>query len=199
MYECEGGVVARLADLPMIEPANREEWRAWLETNHRSAAGAWIAIGKKGGSATELTYEDAVLEALAFGWIDSIVNRLDAERFKQLMTPRKQGSVWARSNKERVTRLIAEGKMAPAGMAVVEAAKADGSYYSLDDVEALIVPEALALALAADPKAAAGFEGLSPSARKMVLYWIAEAKRPETRARRIEQTVAAAREGRPPR
>jgi uncharacterized protein YdeI (YjbR/CyaY-like superfamily) len=191
--------VARLADLPMIEPRTREEWRAWLEANHATSPGVWLAIGKKGFTVTTLTYEEAVREALAFGWIDSVVNRLDAERFKQLMTPRKKGSIWARSNKQRVEQLIAEGRMTPAGREVIEAAKADGSWYSLDDVEALLVPEDLATALAADPPAAANFDAFSASARKMILYWIAEAKRPETRAKRIGQTVAAAREGRSPR
>ena len=191
--------MARLADLPMIEPRTREEWRAWLEANHATSPGVWLAIGKKGFTVTTLTYEEAVREALAFGWIDSVVNRLDAERFKQLMTPRKKGSIWARSNKQRVEQLIAEGRMTPAGREVIEAAKADGSWYSLDDVEALLVPEDLATALAADPPAAANFDAFSASARKMILYWIAEAKRPETRAKRIGQTVAAAREGRSPR
>ena len=191
--------MARLADLPMIEPRTREEWRAWLEANHATSPGVWLAIGKKGSTVTTLTYEEAVREALAFGWIDSVVNRLDAERFKQLMTPRKKGSIWARSNKQRVEQLIAEGRMTPAGREVIEAAKADGSWYSLDDVEALLVPEDLATALAADPPAAANFDAFSASARKMILYWIAEAKRPETRAKRIGQTVAAAREGRSPR
>ena len=127
------------------------------------------------------------------------MRRLDSDRFKQLLTPRKPRSIWARSNKERVERLIAAGLMTPAGLAVIERAKADGSWTTLDDVEALIIPEDLAVALCEVPGAAEGFSALGASARKMALYWIAEAKRPETRAKRIEQTVTAAAEGRPPR
>ena len=137
-------------------------------------------------------------EALCFGWIDSVVNRLDADRFKQLFTPRKRGSGWARTNKERVERLVARGLMTDAGLAAVKAAKADGSWQALDDVENLVVPGDLAAALAANPAAAAGFAAFTSSVRKMILYRVSEAKQPETRARRIEQTVTAAAEGRPP-
>lgn len=192
-------MAAKLPDLPLIEPANRHQWREWLEQNHATAPGVWLAVGKKGNSVTSLTYEEAVEEALAFGWIDSVVNRLDEHRFKQAFTPRRPGSIWARSNKQRIERLEAAGRMAPAGIAVVRAAKADGSWESLDEVESLVMPDDLAAALSLDPRAVEGFASLSASARKMTLYYIAEAKRPETRARRIAQTVSSAIEGRPPR
>jgi uncharacterized protein YdeI (YjbR/CyaY-like superfamily) len=156
-------------------------------------------VGKKGSTVTSLTYDEAVEEALCFGWIDSVVNRLDGDRFKQLVTPRRPGSAWARSNKARVERLLEQGLMEPAGLAAVEAAKADGSWSALDDVEDLVVPDDLAAALAAEPAAARYFYGLSDSARKLSLYWIASAKRPETRAKRIEQTARNAAEGRPAR
>ena len=192
-------MTAKLADLPLLEPADRAQWRGWLEQNHTTSQGVWLAIGKKGNPVTALSYEEAVREALAFGWIDSVVNRLDEHRFKQLFTPRRPSSVWALSNKRRVEELVEQGLMRPAGMAVIEAAKADGSWYSLDDVESLTVPDDLAEALAADPRASRNFGAFAPSARKMILYWIAEAKRPETRVDRIEQTVRSAREGRPVR
>jgi uncharacterized protein YdeI (YjbR/CyaY-like superfamily) len=147
--------MTRLADLPLVEVAGRAEWRAWLQRNHSTSPGVWLAVGKKGNSRTALTYDEAVEEALCFGWIDSVVNRLDADRFKQLLTPRKRGSGWARTNKERVGRLIAQGLMENAGLAAIEAAKADGSWHALDDVEDLVVPDDLAAALAADPAAAA--------------------------------------------
>jgi len=188
----------RLGDLPLVEPADRSAWRLWLIGNHAASSGIWLAVGKKGNSRTALTYEDAVEEALCFGWIDSTVNRLDADRFKQLMTPRKPGSTWSRSNKERVKRLIAEGLMTPAGLAAMEAAKADGSWTLLDDVEDLIVPPDLAAALEEVPTAAAFVAGLSDSLRKQLLYRIASAKRPETRAKRIAETARAAGEGRLP-
>ena len=183
---------ARLADLPLLEPADRALWSAWLEANHRTSPGVWLAVGKKGNSRTALTYEDAVEEAVRFGWIDSTTRRLDEDRFQQLFTPRKPGSTWSQSNKARVDRLEARGLMTPAGRAAVESAKANGSWNSLDEVDSLTVPEDLAAALAATPAADEYFAGLAPSQRKMILYWITTAKRPETRARRIAETVRAA-------
>ncbi len=109
---------------PLLELHDRAEWRRWLERNHGSCAGVRVAVGKKGSTVTRLTYEDAVLEALAFGWIDSKALSLDAGRWAQTFAPRRRGSNWSRSNKERVERLLAEGLMAPAGLAAVEAARA---------------------------------------------------------------------------
>ncbi|MCG2808370.1 MAG: YdeI/OmpD-associated family protein [Coriobacteriia bacterium] len=183
-----------LEDLARVEPASRVEFRAWLGDNSDSSAGIWLAVGKKGNQVTTLSYDDAVEEALCFGWIDSTVRRLDADRFLQLFTPRRPGSIWARTNKVRVERMIAEGLMMPAGLAVIERAKADGSWTLLDDVEALVTPEDLAAALAATPGAASGFEALPPSIRKQQLYRIASVKRPETRARHIAAAVAMAQE-----
>jgi len=183
-------------ELPLIEPANRAEWRAWLKQHHATSPGVWVAVGKKGGTRTTLTYEEMVLEALRFGWIDGVVNRLDADRFKQRVTPRRPGGTWSRSNKERVARLIEQGLMTPAGLAAVEAAHANGSWKLLDDVEDLVVPSDLAAALERVPAAAAFFSGLSASPKKFILYWIGSAKREETRARRIDETVRAAAEGR---
>jgi uncharacterized protein YdeI (YjbR/CyaY-like superfamily) len=182
--------------LPLLEPGNRAELRAWLESNHASSPGVRLAVGKKGNGVTALTYDEAVEEGLCFGWIDSTTRRLDEDRFAVSFTPRKPKSTWARSNKIRVARLIAEGRMTPAGLAAIEVAKANGSWTSLDDIEALVVPEDLATALAAAPVAEAGFAAMSASARRLALHWISSAKRPETRARRIAETVAAAIEGR---
>lgn len=189
----------RTAGYPLLEPSGRDEWRAWLEVNHVSSPGVWLAVGKKGNQRTTLTYEDAVLEALRFNWIDSTVNRLDADRFKQLFTPRRTGSTWSASNKQRVERLDAEGLLTPVAIAAIEAAKADGSWSQLDDVDALVVPDDLAAALAEDDAAECGFHSLTASQRKLALYWIASAKRPETRATRIAETVRAASESRPSR
>lgn len=190
---------AKVADLPLVEPRDRAEWREWLQANHASSSGIWLAVGKKGNSVTDLAYEDAVEEAVCFGWIDSTVNRIDAHRFKQLFAPRRPGSAWSRSNKLRVERLEAEGLITPAGLAAIDAAKANGSWTALDDVEDLTVPEDLAAALEANPSAARQFAGFTDSVRKMTLFWISSAKRPETRAKRIDETVSAAAEGRPPR
>jgi uncharacterized protein YdeI (YjbR/CyaY-like superfamily) len=188
----------RLEDLPLVEPSSRSEWRGWLAENHATSSGIWLAVGKKGNRVTTLTYNDAVEEALCFGWIDSIVHAMDADRFRQLFTPRKPGSVWSKSNKARIERIVAAGLMQPSGQAVIDRAVADGSWRLLDEVEALVVPDDLSAAL--ETAGATGcWEGLTPGTRKLALYWIASAKRLETRANRIAQTVSAALEGRGPR
>jgi uncharacterized protein YdeI (YjbR/CyaY-like superfamily) len=149
-----------------------------------------------------VTYEEALQEALCFGWIDSTVGRIDDERYKQKYTPRNARSVWSSSNKARVAKLIAEGRMAPPGLAKVEAAKRDGSWESLSDVErigrAAELPSDLLEALSAEPRAKALFEARPPSERKLWVYWVLSAKRPETRARRIAQTVLRVLAGRRP-
>jgi uncharacterized protein YdeI (YjbR/CyaY-like superfamily) len=183
---------------PLVEPASRAEWRAWLEAHHDTSAGVRLAIGKKGTAVTSLTYDDAVEEALCFGWIDGTARRLDEDRYTILATPRRPGSTWAASNKARVERLAAQGLMTPAGWAAVDRAKADGSWDMLTDVEALVIPEDLAAALDAIPGTRDRFDALPASARKMALWRIVSAKRHETRAKRIAETTAAAAEGRAP-
>jgi uncharacterized protein YdeI (YjbR/CyaY-like superfamily) len=183
-------------ELPLLEVANRDELRAWLAENSMKSPGVRLAIGKKGNTITELSYDDAVEEGLCFGWIDSVAGRLDEARFTTRFTPRKPGGTWARTNKVRIERLIAEGLMTPAGMAVIEAAKADGSWTLLDDVEDLIVPDDLAAALAENPAANQYWRTQAgASVRKIALHRIASAKRPETRAKRIAETVAEAARG----
>jgi uncharacterized protein YdeI (YjbR/CyaY-like superfamily) len=181
---------------PLLEPRDRAELHAWLEKNHSSSAGVRLAIGKKGNGVTSLTYEEAVREGLSFGWIDSAAGRLDVDRYTVVFTPRKPGSAWARTNKARVEELDAQGLMAPAGLASVRSAMADGSWTSLDDVEDLVVPRDLADALAARPEAETFFSALGPSPRKLALHRVASAKRQETRARRIAETVEDAAAGR---
>lgn len=184
----------RIADLPILEPTDRAEWRSWLQVNHAVSPGVWLAVGKKNSAVTALRYEDAVEEAVCYGWIDSVVRRLDEDRFLQFMTPRKPGSGWAPSNKERVERLGAAGLLAPAGIAAVERAKEDGSWLLLDHVEALVTPDDLAAALAAHPEGERAFAALPVSLRKQELYAISTAKRAETRERRIAAAVARALE-----
>lgn len=177
---------------------SRAEWREWLARKHDTAPGVWVVTYKKGSGKPHLPYDELVEEALCFGWIDSRGNRLDAERSKLLVTPRKAGSGWSRMNKERIERLLANGLMTPAGLARIEAAKADGSWSALDEVEAMVVPADLDAALRADPDALAGWERFSPSVKKPLLFWILSAKRPETRVRRVAETVAGTKEGRNP-
>ena len=147
---------------------------------------------KKSSRPDRLAYGHAVEEALCFGWIDSLVKRLDEERYVQLFTPRKPKSTWSRSNKVRVERLLAEGLMAAAGLASIELAKANGSWESLDAVEAFVMPDDLAKALAAVPGAAEKFAAFAPSQRKAYLHWISQAVRSETRAQRIAKVVELA-------
>ena len=110
---------------PLLEPSSRAALRTWLAENHATSLGVELAVGKKGNTVTALTYDDAVEEGLAFGWIDSVAHRLDADRYTVRFTPRRRGSIWAKSNLARVARLTAAGLMTPAGMAVVEAAQAE--------------------------------------------------------------------------
>ncbi len=182
---------------PLLAPASRAELRAWLAENHASSSGVHLAVGKKGNSVTALTYDDAVEEGLAFGWIDSVAHRLDEARYTVLFTPRKRGSIWAKTNKARITRLTEEGLMTPAGLAVVEAAKEDGSWDLLTDADDLVMPMDLASALQA-ASATRAFEALTVPERQRTLFWIGSAKRSETRARRIAETLLAVAEGRSP-
>jgi len=176
-----------------VAPRSRVEWRAWLAAHHRDSEGAWVVIAKKRSGVPGPTYEEAVEEALCFGWIDSRMHPLDGDRFEQRFSPRRAGSIWSRSNKERLARLVQAGLMTSAGLAKIEAAKADGSWDMLDRVEALEIPEDLAEALAAVPGAPEGFGAMAPSAQKQYLYWVLSAKRRDTRAARVAAVVAAAR------
>ncbi|HEU0026910.1 MAG TPA: YdeI/OmpD-associated family protein [Ktedonobacterales bacterium] len=181
-----------------VTARDRAEWRAWLAEHHASAPGAWLIYYKRASGQPGVTYDEAVEEALCVGWIDSTANTLDSERYMQMFTPRKRKSPWSKSNKERAERLIAQGLMTPAGLAAIEAARRDGTWTIYEGIENLEVPDDLRAALAANPAAEAGFAAFSASIRKQLLWWIASAKRPETRQRRLEQVVIAAAERRNP-
>jgi uncharacterized protein YdeI (YjbR/CyaY-like superfamily) len=171
------------------------EWRAWLEANHERPEGVWLVTFKKGSGRSVVTYAEAVEEALCFGWIDSIPRKVDEQRTRLWFSPRKPKSAWSAVNKERVERLLADGRMAPAGLRMVEMAKETGTWTALDEVEALVVPDDLAAAFAAHPGAAEQWEGFPRSARSGILQWIAQAKRPETRAARVAETAEKAARG----
>jgi uncharacterized protein YdeI (YjbR/CyaY-like superfamily) len=174
--------------------ANRQEWRDWLQYHHSTVAGVWLIYYKKQSGRPYVVYDDAVEEALCFGWIDSRSNALDDARYMQLFTPRKPRSPWSRLNKQRVERLIERGLMTSAGYALIEAAQRDGSWNSYDAVEDLVMPNDLRAALAANDMARLNFDAFSNSSKKNILWWIASAKRPETRQRRIEETIRLAAE-----
>lgn len=179
-----------------VHPLTRAEWRAWLERHHTRPNGVWLITYKKATGKPRVEYDEAVEEALCFGWIDSKANKLDDERSLLWFAPRKPRTGWSRPNKERVERLLAAGLMAPAGLAKVEAARRDGSWSALDAVEDLEVPPDLATALAGYPAARAHFDAFPRSARRSILEWIASAKTAPTRARRIEETARLAEENR---
>lgn len=170
------------------------DWRAWLAANHTRAEGVWLITWKKTAGKPTISYEESVEEALCFGWVDSKGNKLDDERTMLWFAPRKAGSGWSRPNKARVERLIAQGRMTPAGLAKIEAAKADGSWVLLDAVENLEVPDDLAAEFDNYPAARANFDAFPRSARRGILEWIVQAKRPETRAKRIAETARLAQE-----
>jgi uncharacterized protein YdeI (YjbR/CyaY-like superfamily) len=184
--------VSALDDAPHVHADDRATWRAWLEANHTSARGAWLVTWRARSGRPGLDYEAAVEEALCVGWIDSTGGRFDEERGRLYFAPRKPRSPWAASNKARVERLIAGGRMAPAGLAAIERAKANGSWSVLDTVERLEVPDDLAAALAVHPLAEANFAAFTPSARKVLLGWVATAQRAETRKARIAKVADAA-------
>jgi uncharacterized protein YdeI (YjbR/CyaY-like superfamily) len=185
-------MAATKPEYPTVAPATASEWRAWLEANHSTAPGAWLILIKKNSDLQGVGYEEAVEEALCFGWIDSKEKSLDAQRMMLTFTRRKPGGFWARSNKERVARLIEQGRMTPAGLAVIEQAQADGSWNALDGFDDLTIPEDLAAAFATNEAAARNFAAFTTGAQRTYLWWIKTAKRPETRARRIEETVRLA-------
>lgn len=175
-----------------VQPGSVDEWRAWLAEHHARPTGVWLVTWKVGSGGPRITYDESVEQALCFGWVDSLGRALDAERTMLWFAPRKRRSGWSRPNKLRVERLLAAGLMAPAGLAVVEAAQADGSWTLLDAVEDLVVPDDLAAAFAAHPPAAERWEAFPRSAKRGILEWIVQAKRPETRAKRIAETAEKA-------
>jgi len=182
---------------PTVHPETRAEWRAWLGQFHATSNGVWLVGYRRAVGGPRLEYEDAVEELLCVGWIDSTGGYLDAERTRLWVCPRRPRSVWSRSNRDRVERLTAAGLMLPAGQAAVDEAKRRGTWTALDAVEDLTVPEDLAAALAADPPAREAWDRVAPSTRRMILWWILSAKRPETRAGRVADTARRAREGAP--
>ena len=180
----------------LVHAETRAEWRRWLAANHAGSPGVWLVSWKTATGKPAVGYAESVEEALCFGWIDSLNRTIDDERTQQLFTPRRPGSRWSRSNKERVERLLADGLIEPAGLAAIETAKASGAWTALDDVENLVVPDDLAAAFAAHPGAAEHWEAFPPSVRRAILVWILDAKRPETRAKRLAETASEAAAGR---
>jgi uncharacterized protein YdeI (YjbR/CyaY-like superfamily) len=171
------------------------EWRRWLERNHASSTGVWLVSWRTRTGKPQIPYDDAVTEALAYGWIDSKARTVDDDRAALWYCPRKPTSGWSRSNKTRVERLLAEGRMAPAGQIAIDTAKANGAWELLDDVENLVVPPDLATAFRRHKGSAAVWESFPRSVKRAHLEWVVQAKKPETRAKRVQEIAEKAARG----
>lgn len=178
-------------DLPVLSFATQAEWEAWLDEHHAESQGLWLKIAKKASGVATVTHAEALEVALCLGWIDGQRGRFDDTWFVQRFTPRRSRSRWSQINRDKAERLIADGRMRPAGLGEVERAKQDGrweaAYASQSTIE---VPDDLRRALDAEPRAKAFFATLDSANRYAVLYRIHDAKRADTRARRIEKFVA---------
>jgi uncharacterized protein YdeI (YjbR/CyaY-like superfamily) len=171
---------------------SRAQWRRWLIRHHTRTTGIWLVTWKKKSGGPHVPYDDIVEEALAFGWVDSKPRALDEQRTMLWLAPRKAGTGWSAPNKARIARMTKAGSMHAAGLAKIEAAQRDGSWTKLDAVEQLVVPPDLVAACKRLPPAAKHFDAFPRSAKRGILEWILQAKRPETRAKRVEETARLA-------
>lgn len=180
----------------MMAFPTQAKFRAWLDKNHAKAPEIWVKFAKKGSGIKSVNYQDAVEVALCYGWIDGLVRKLDDDYYVQRFTPRRPKSKWSKINRAKVEQLIKAGKMKPAGFAEVERAKADGRWNAAyASPSTMDVPDDLRRELEKNPRARGFFETLNKSNRYAVLYQIHDAKRPETRARRIKKFVEMFDEG----
>lgn len=175
-----------------IHPKSRVAWRRWLQQHHTRAEGVWLITYKKATGKPRIEYNDAVEEALCFGWIDSKPRTLDEERSMLWFAPRKPRTGWSKHNKARAQKLIQSGLMTRAGLAKIQAAKKDGAWTALDQIEALELPSDLADAFAINSTAHEYFDSFPRSVKRAILEWIANAKKPDTRVKRIQETVRLA-------
>jgi uncharacterized protein YdeI (YjbR/CyaY-like superfamily) len=179
------------AEVPVLRLVSVDEWERWLEANHATVDAIWLEFAKKGASHQSVTRGEALDLALCYGWIDGQARSIDDERWQQRFTPRRRGSKWSRINCAKAEELIARGRMRAAGLREVEAAKADGRWEAAyDSPRTAKVPPDLAAAFDGNARAREMFDTLDSRNRYAILYRLQEVKRPETRARRIEQFVA---------
>jgi len=176
---------------PRVEARDRSEWHDWLKANHAVSDGVQLVFCKKGSGQPSVRYEEAVEEALAFGWIDSRANAIDEERYGQIFTPRRKGSVWSEINKRRVEKLIARGEMTAAGLVKVEEAKRSGAWERAYGARLALMPEELKAAVENNATAKAKLESLSYSKKKQIYWWVGSAKRVDTRKARARRAVEA--------
>ena len=182
-----------MKDVESYCPKDKKDWRKWLELNHKQKDAVWLVFYKKKSPNFNLSWSESVDEALCFGWIDSTKRTVDNYTYKQYFSKRKAKSNWSKVNKDKVKTLIEQGLMREEGYKCIEIAKENGSWKILDDVEALLIPEDLKEEFSNYKGAIAYFGGLSSSAKKVLLYWVFSAKRPETRQKRIVELAENAR------
>jgi uncharacterized protein YdeI (YjbR/CyaY-like superfamily) len=174
---------------------NRDAWRAWLEKNHAREKELWLVLYKKNSGKPTVSYDEAVEEALCFGWIDGITKSIDVEKYAVRFSPRRSGSVWSESNKRRVAKMIAQGRMTEIGLTKIEEAKRNGEWAKAARREDVTdIPRELKQALQANQQAARNFAALAPSHKRQYIYWIADAKKEETRQRRIRAAIRMLKE-----
>ena len=178
-----------MAELKKVQPKSRAAWREWLDKHHASSQGIWLVYAKKHTSLPTLSYEDAVQEALCFGWIDSLMKSIDDRFHMQWFTRRKPKSAWSETNKARLAKLTKAGLMAPAGLAAVAAAKKSGTWNAYADVDKLTIPPELKRAFDANPGAKKNWTTYTPSAQRSFLHMVNNAKRPETRERNVARVI----------
>ncbi|UII24368.1 YdeI/OmpD-associated family protein [Fulvivirga ligni] len=179
-------------DIETFCPKSRTDWRKWLEKNHQSKQSVWLVYFKTSTKVPSISWSEAVDEAICFGWIDSTKKAVDEKRYMQYFSKRKPNSIWSKVNKEKVEKLIANGRMRESGFNSIQVAKQNGSWLILDDVEALVVPEDLKEALENYHEATEFFNSLSKSSKKILLHWVMSAKRPETRRKRVLEIALSA-------
>jgi len=187
--------MAVIAEADRFFAVDRAAWREWLAAHHEERTQVWLILHKKHVEEPSVRYDEAVEEALCWGWIDGLTNSWNARSYAVRFTPRKPGSVWSESNVARVSRMIAAGRMTPSGMALVEEAKRRGTWDQAASGRLDVTPPDLGAALAGVPAALARWETWAPTHRRQYVYWVLDAKRPETRARRIADVVRRAAAG----
>jgi len=169
---------------------NRDDWRTWLEQNYDTSDGVWLIYYKKSSGRPSIPYDDSIEEALCFGWVDSIVKKLDDDRFARKFTPRKGKSRWSESNKKRAEKMIGEGKMTEIGLARIREAKVSGEWSRVPvDRKQLVVPRFFEEALARNQKALENFKNFAPTYKRQFVGWVSSAKREETRMKRLAEAM----------
>lgn len=175
--------------LPKVQPRSRRQWRAWLQKNHDRSSGILLVFAKKHTGEPTVTYNEAVEEALCYGWVDSTKYPLDANFYMHVFTPRTSKSIWSALNRERAARMIEQKLMTAAGLKAIDVAKHSGAWTGRAAAETLTVPPELQKALNANAAAKNGWLALTPAQRKMFLYYVHDAKRAETRAARVASVI----------